>query len=1029
MTKAALRKPLLVIVVFLVLLIGGLISLKELPLDLFPDISLPMLSVITFYPGAGPLEVEKHVTELIEDAASTVPNIKNIRSVSQENISAVTLEFEWGTDINGAANDLRPKLDLIRANLPEDAETPEIFKFDVSMFPIMIISIVSEDTTFDTRKIFENEIKDELGKVAGVGQIQLWGGGRKRIVKIEVNKDVLESYGIDLNYIASILKFENINIPAGEVESNSKIYTVRIPGEFKNIYEIENLLIHTPKGAKVRLADIADVRLDYERRINYIRSNGKNSLLIGILKQSGANTVQVAENLKKKLKKLEKQYEKDKVSFIEVFDSSKFIKDSIFNLTKTVLIAAILVIFVAFFFLRNIRGSIIIAVTIPTSLIVAFIFLYFIGASINLVSLSSLAIAIGMVVDNAVVVLENIFYHKERGAGRKESSLFGTQEVAQAITASTLTTIAIFLPIVIIKGLISVMFRQLAFTISIVLLTSLFIAFTLTPVLSFKFLKIKEKKGISKKISEFIEKIYLPMEKAYHSFLSFSLKHKLIVFLSATLLFIIGILPFVTGILKTEFLPESDTGQISGNFILPPGTNLEITNQTVKKLEDYIQKEVPECRIYGARAGRTEGGFASIMGMAEGDNTGFISLRLVPKKERKRSSEEIVYILNKKLKEIPGVVQGSFEIRGGFGTHFLGTAPLEIKIFGYDIKETDSISNLIKTRLEKIEGISGLSISRQSGTPELSFRFKRNILKHYGLSASGLGFYLRNAITGIKAGVLRKGGEEIDIIVRLDERARKDMNILKSISIPLANGERVPLENFGEFEETQGPLKIDRENKERVVKITGSFYGRALSEIIRDVQKVISEIKIPEGIKIEIGGSFSEQRESFEVLFFAFIIGTILVYLVMVAQFESFLHPFIIMFAVPFGIVGVSFAHLIAGIPFSVNSFIGLVMLVGIVVNNSIVLIDYINILRKRGIKLLDAVKEAGKRRLRPIIITTATTIFGLLPLALSTAEGSESWKPLGISVVGGLLVSSFISLIIVPIIYVFFERLKGVEE
>lgn len=1029
MTKVALRKPLLVIVFFLVLLIGGLISLKELPLDLFPDISLPMISVITFYPGAGPLEVEKQVTELIEEAASTVPNVKNIRSISQENISAVTLEFEWGTDINEAANDLRPKLDLIRANLPEDAEVPEIFKFDVSMFPIMIISIITEDTTFDTRKLFENEIKDELGKVAGVGQVQLWGGGRKRIVKVELNKEMLETYGIDLGYIANILKFENMNIPAGEIELNSKVYTVRIPGEFKNIYEIENLLIYTPKGVKLRLGDIADVKLDYEKRINYIRSNGKSSLLIGILKQSGANTVRVAENLKKKLKKLEERYEKDKIRFIEVFDSSKFIKDSIFNLTKTVLIATILVIFVAFFFLRNIRGSIIIAVTIPASLIVAFIFLYLTGASINLVSLSSLAIAIGMVVDNAVVVLENIFYHRERGSGQKESALFGTQEVAQAITASTLTTIAIFLPIVIIKGLISVMFRQLAFTISIVLLTSLFIAFTLTPVLSFKFLKIKEKKEISKKISEFIEKIYLPLEKGYHSFLSFSLKHKLIVFLSAISLFILGVLPFITGTLKTEFFPESDTGQISGSFILPPGTKLEITNEVVKKLEDYIQKEIPECKIYGARAGRTEEGFASIMGMAEGDNTGFISLRLVSKGERKRSSEEIVYLLNKKLKEIPGIVQGSFEIRGGLSTHFLGMAPLEIKVFGYDIKETDSISNLIKTKLEKIEGISGLSISRQSGTPELSFRFKRNILKHYGLSASELGLYLRNAITGINAGVLRKEGEEIDIVVRLDEKSRKDINILKSLSIPLINGERVLLENLGEFKESQGPLKIDRENRERVVKITGSFYGRALSEVIRDIQKTISEIKIPEEIKIEIGGSFSQQRESFEALFFAFIIGTILVYLVMVAQFESFLHPFIIMFSVPFGIIGVSFAHLIAGIPFSVNSFIGLVMLIGIVVNNSIVLVDYINILRKRGFELIEAVKIAGRRRLRPIIITTATTIFGLLPLALSTAEGSESWRPLGISVAGGLLVSSFISLIIVPIIYVFIEKLKGVKE
>ncbi len=1029
MTKASLRKPLLVIVVFTVLLIGGFVSLRELPIDLFPDISLPVVSVVTFYPGAGPLEVEKQVTKFIEDAASTVPNIKNIRSISQENISAVTLEFEWGTDINEAANDLRPKLDLIRSDLPEDAEAPEIFKFDISMYPILILSITAEDTTFDIRKLFDDEIKDEIERVPGVGQVQFWGGGKKRLLKVEVKKDIMESYGIDLNMLASMIKFENMNIPAGEVESDSKVYTVRIPGEFKDLKEVENLSIYTPKGVKLRLGDIADVQIDYERRINYVRSNGKQSILTGILKQSGANTVEVTENVKKKLRELDKRYERDKVKFIEILDSSKLIKDSIYNLARTVLIAAILVILVAFFFLRNIRGSIIIAATIPVSLIVAFIFLYFTGASINIVSLSSLAIAIGMVVDSAVVVLENIFYHRERGEGRRESALFGTQEVSQAITASTLTTIAIFLPILIIRGLISVMFKQLAFTISIILITALFTAFTLTPVLSFKFLKIKEKKGLSKKISDLFEKLYLPLEKGYNFFLSFSLRHKMIIFFSGTALFILGVLPFATGILKTEFFPETDTGQIRGSFILPPGTKLEVTNEIVKEFEDYFYKEIPEYEVYGVRAGRTEGGWASIMGMAEGDNTGFLSLRFVPRKERKRSTQEITYLLNEKLKEIPGIVQGSFEISGGFSASIMGTSPLEIKVFGYDIEEIDSIVNLINERLEKIRGISGLSISRQSGMPELAFKFKRNILKHYGLSVSQVASYLRYAITGINAGVLRKAGEEIDIIVRLDEKSRRDINILKSITIPLANGKRVPIENLGDFEEEEGPLKIDRENKERVVKITGSFYGRALSEVIKDIYKTFSEINIPEDIKIEIGGSFSQQRESFGVLWLAFIIGAILVYLVMVAQFESFLHPFVIMFAVPFGIVGVSASHLIAGIPFSVNSFIGLIMLVGIVVNNSIVLIDYVNILRKRGFELQEAVKEAGKRRLRPIVITTATTIFGLLPLALSTAEGSESWRPLGVSVVGGLLVSAFISLIIVPIVYVFVERLKGVKK
>jgi len=1026
MIRTSLKNPYFIIVIFTVLLITGFISLRELPIDLFPNISLPMLSVVTFYPGAGPEEVEKQITELIEDAASTLPNLKKIRSISQENLSAVTLEFEWGTDLNEAANDLRPKLDLLKNNLPQDATSPEILKFDVSMFPILLISMSSEDENFDLRKFFEDKVKDEIERVPGVGQTQLWGGGKKKIIKVEIKRENLEYYGIDLNSIANSIKYENMNIPVGEVESNSKLYTVRIPGEFNDIKEIENLTIFTSKGVRLRLGDIAVVKFDYERPTSYVRRNGKPSLLIGVLKQANANTVRVSEGVKKKIREIEEKYKGEKISFVELFDSSKFIIDSILSLTKTIILAAILVIIVTFLLLRNIRSGIIISITIPVSLIVSFIFLYLTNSSINLISLSSLAIAIGMVVDNAVVVLENIFYHRERGEGKKESAIFGAQEVGRAITASTLTTVAVFLPILMAKGLVSIMFKQLAITISLVLLVSLFTAFTLTPVLSFKFLKIKEKKGISKKISDFLENLYKPLEIGYNSFLNFALNHKLMIFSIGTIIFILGIIPFLTGFLKTEFFPEADTGQIRGNFVLPSGTKLENTDKITKKFEDYIEKNIPEVRIFGVRTGRTEGGWGSLMGMQEGDNTGFISLRLLKKSERKRTSQEISHILNKKLKEIPGIVQGSFEVSGGFTQSLLIGSPIEIKIFGYDIKETDSIGNYLKEKLEKIRGISGLNISRGLPSQELVFKYNRNILNHYGVPSSYLATYLRGMIEGIKAGSFRKKGEEIEIVVRIDEESRRNINILRSSFIKIPNGKLIPIENFGEFKEEKGPVRIERENRERVLKITGNFYGRSLNEVIEDIKKVISEMNLPEYIRIEIGGSISQQKESFSFLFFSLIIGIILVYLVMVAQFSSFLHPFVIMFSVPFAFTGVSFAHLIAGIPFSLTSFIGLVMLIGIVVNNAIVLVDYINILRKRNYKLLDAVKEAGKRRLRPIIITTTTTLFGLLPLALSRAEGSEAWRPLGISVIGGLFLSAFISLIIVPIVYVFIEKIKG---
>lgn len=1025
MTRLAIKRPLLTFVVFLVLVLLGFMTMEILPLDLMPNVTLPSVSVVTLYPGSTPEDVEKLVTEPLEEAISTVPDLNHVTSYSQEGVSAITAEFNWGADLNVAVNDLRDRLDIVKKFLPGDAEEPLIFKFDISQWPILIVAASAIDSTIDLRYLIEDQLVDELKRARGVGAVQIWGGGKVKQINVHVDKARLEGYGLTMDRVVQAISLENIGAPVGDIKVGVTDFSVRVPAEFQNVNEIEDVPITLHKGAIIRLRDIARVEEGFQDPINYVRVNKREGVFFAIQKQSGANTVDVAKAASKKLKEFEKDHPGVKLKV--VMDGSLFIKNSIHNLTKTILVAGILVILVTLFLLQNLTGSLIIATTIPVSLIVAFIFLYLMGATINIVSLSSLAIAIGMVVDSAIVVLENIFYHRERGETRKEAALFGTSEVAQAITASTLTSISIMIPVIVVKGFVGVMFKQLALTVILVLLTSLFAALTLTPMMASVILRIK-KSSVKKGLSYYGERGFQGIENFYRKVLTWSLKHRWWVVLLGLIIFIFGLGLFK--FIPTEFLPTSDTGDVRGSFSLARGTRLEVTDSVMHRVEKIIEEKVPESEIYVTRAGPTESGFGAIMGRIESSSSGFFSIHLKERSKRKRGTKEVAYLIEKELKKIPGVENPYVSVSGGANEFLFGAGkPVSIEIYGHDFNETDSIAKLLKTRMEKVPGLVAISISREKRKPELWVKIDRAKASAYGLSVAQIAQTLRLSIYGNVATTLRRGKREIDVFARLDDSSREDPSILQDLLITTPLGAQIPIANVATIEKAFGPVNIEHKDRERIVKVEADIYKRPLGAVMQDVKNILSDIAWPRDLHWKIGGTAEQQATSFNTLLLAAIFGVLLVYLVMVALYESFVDPFIIMFAVPFAIVGVSLAFFITRQPFSLMGFVGVLMLIGIVVNNAIVMVDYTHLLRERGVPFEKAVLEGGIRRLRPILMTALTTIFGLLPLAISKAVGAEMWNALGISVIGGLIFSSFVTLIFVPVLYSIIRRPRRKTE
>jgi len=1025
------KRPVTTLAVFAVILILGLVSLSQLGIDLMPDITLPAISITTVYPGAGPEDVETNVTKLIEDAVSTTPNVDKVTSLSQENVSGVVVFFKWGTDIDAASVDVRDKLGFINPFLPEDAQAPMIFKFDASAMPILFLGISAEESYPDLYELVDKKLCDPLRRVSGVGAANPYGG-MKRQINVRIDGAALAARGLSINSLTNMLQSANITLPAGSIKIGSKEFIIRLPGEFRKVEEIGEVVVGNIRGTQIYLRDIAEVEDGFEEIKRISRMDGRPGMMVVVQKQAGTNTVEVVNAVWEKLEEV-KANVPSSVKIKSVFDGSLFIKQSIANLARTVLWAALLVVLVVLLFLRNVRASLIIAFTIPFSLIVAFIFLYAADYTINIMSLSSLAIAIGMVVDNGIVVFENIYRHRtEFGEAKAESAVFGSREVAMAITASTLTTVVIFVPLLFIKGIAGLLFRQLGFVLMFVLAASLFTSLYLTPMLSSRILKVNTNQSRSahrgkfwKKLFRWSERGFEAVEEKYRSLLEWSLNHKVRTILIGAGVFVASLM--LLRCVNTEFFPQSDESQLRGVVELPLGTNLETTEAIMQKVEKIIQTEVPERDVVIARCGTSEFGFGVTFGEKEGTHVIFVEGTLVPKAEREVSDKEVGYRLSQSVGSLPGVKSVDFTPTDPFMTMFGGGKPVEIEIYGYDIDETNRLAWEVEKVLKEIEGTTDIVVSRGEGKPEYWVEVDRAKAASLGLSVAQIATTLRTNFYGNDVVKFREKGEEYPIFVQLREEDRKALKDIGDVVIPSPTGNLIPLKSVTQIERRVAPIQLDRKNQQRLVTVGCGVIGRATGAVARDIRKELAKIAVPSGVEIKIAGAIEEQAKSFKDLFFAMILGIILVYLVMAAQFESLIDPFIIMFAVPFAIVGVIWALLITGTTLSINAFIGLILLVGIVVNNGIVLIDYTNLMRARGLAVRDAVLTAGERRLRPVLMTAFTTIFGLMPLALSRAEGSETWVPLAVAVIGGLFVSTLITLIFVPTLYsVFEEKLRG---
>jgi len=1007
---------------FIGLILIGLISSQNLGLDLLPDLSFPMSAIMVSYSGVAPEEIENMVTIPLEEAVGTIQGVKKISSFSREGSSVVLMEFNWGTDMDMSALNIREKIDQVKGYLPDDASDPIIIKFDPSLMPILVLGIDSEERDLQKLQEYaEDIIKPRLERLEEVASVSI-NGGLSREILVSIDNEKLRSNQLSFAQVAAALAGENINLPAGTLREGTINFLVRTLGRFESIREIEQVLISNIRGKKIYLSDIAKVEDTFKDRNSITYVNGKPGVMVSLQKESGKNTVTVARRVFKELDTIQKLLPDD-IFITPVFDSSDFIQKTISQVGWVAVYGAILAIFVLLFFLGNISSTLIISFAIPISLIFTFTLLYFSKLTLNMMTLGGLALGIGMMVDNSIVVLENIFRYREIGTDVKKSACLGASEVGTAISASTLTTIAVFFPILYVQGIASELFRPMGYTITFSLLTSLLVALTLVPMLSSKILRFKAKtKNQSDAKGRLIQdslghggKIFNFVREEYASLIAWSLKHRIIVFILAVIIFTGSILliPFI----GTEFLPSSDQGQFNISITLPTGTNLETTREIVSKVEKIVSK-MPEIKSVLATAGEGSGG----MGFSGGGvNSGTIMVNLVEQSQRERNMSQIINDLRQGIGSYPDA-QIKFSQQG---FSFSSGSDLEIKISGDSSDELERIANSMIKLIAEVEGVYDLESSVEDVRPELHVNIDRGKANLYGLSAAQIASTVQDALLGRVVSLYQEEGEQIDIRVRLDEEDRNSIDEVKNLLISSNMGFQIPLKEIAEVVVDSGPKGINRENQQRIVSISGNISNRFLGKVIQDANQQLEKLVLPEGYRYEFSGQNRDMQESFIELAQALVLSIILVYMIIAAQFESLLMPLAVMFSVPFSLIGVVLGLLLADKSLNVLSYIGIIMLVGIVVNNSIVLIDYINKLRKEGMDRNEAIILGGETRLRPILMTMFTTVLALVPMALGIGEGSELRAPMAITIIGGLTSSTFLSLIIVPIFYTFLDDLS----
>lgn len=1025
--KTAVDRPVTTALVFAAIAIFGLFSLTRLSTNLFPDIETNEIMVMTTYQGASAEDIETNVTKVLENALNGVSDLKHMTSQSKENISVISLEFEYGIDIDVATNDVRDKLDMVGSSLPDEAETPVIFKFGSDDIPIMILSVTAEESLPGLYKILDDNVSTPLARVSGVGQISI-SGIAERELQVYCDPYKLEAYGLTIEQIATVIGNENKNIPAGSIDVGSHTYSVRVQKEFDAAEEMLALVVATSAdNAPVYLRDVATVTDTQEERSQESYTDNRKGGMIVIQKQSGANAVEIAEKVQKRLPAIQQTLPAD-VTIGTIIDTSENIHDTIDSLVETIVTVLVVVMLVVLLFLGRWRATFVIVLTIPISLLAALIYLLVTGETLNIISMSALSIAIGMVVDNAIVVLENITTHIERGSKPRQASVFATNEVSVSVIASTLTTVAVFLPLTMIEGMAGVLFKQLGWMVTIILTVSTIAALTLTPMLASQMLRLSTKqnkfqKWVSDPFNRWMEKL----NDAYASVLKWTTRHRWTTIIASFALFFVVIFG-VGSRLKTEYFPTQDNARMTVNVELPVGTRQEITAQTAQSISERFREEFPEIDVLNYSFGQasTDNIFASLQ-----DNGTYIisyNITLSRKTDRKRGMTEIADRMRAVLGEFTSL--RTFEVieggqQGGVG----GQSAVDIEIYGHDFAETDAAAAAITAYMEQVEGCTQVNISRDQYTPEYQIDFDREKLALNGLNVSTAGSYLRNRVNGSVASYFREDGDEYDIRVRYARPFRESVEEIGNITIYNSQGKGVKIRDLGRIVETQTPPTIERKDRERLITVSCIVgTGAAMSDLVEAARQGMAEIDLPSGITWQFGGTFEDQEDTFSDLIMLMALMVILVYIIMAAQFESLTYPLVIMFAIPFGLVGVFLGMWITSTPLGVMGMLGILMLIGIVVNNGIVLIDYIRLCRGRGMNVIQAVITSGRSRLRPVLMTTMTTVLGMVPMAVSNGVGSEMWKSLGISVAWGLSFSTVVTLVLVPTMYCAFAA-RGIRR
>ena len=1023
--KTAIKNPVTTLLIFVAVMIIGLFSFWQLPVDQFPEMDPPYVMVMTTYPGASASEIETNVSKIMENSLTSVDNLKHINSTSKDNVSLVVLELEWGCDITEAVNDVRSFCDMAKNSLPDGCSSPMVFKFSTSTMPICQYSITAEESYPALDKILNDEVIPQLNQINGIGNLSI-SGAPDRYVYVDIDQEKLDAYGISLETVGQVISANNLNLSSGTVKMNKEQYQMQVRSEFVESSEINDLMVAmTPQGQQVFVRDIATVRDTIKDLSLDEKTNGREAVRLIVAKQSGSNTVQVCEDVQEALAEIQKQMPTD-VKIQEIYNSADNIRNSINSLEESVMYALLFVVLVVLFFLGKWRATLIISLTIPISLIVAFIYLKMADSSINIISLCSLSIAIGMVVDDAIVVLENITRHIERGENPREAAIYATNEVWISVIATTLVLVAVFVPLTMMDGMAGIMFESLGWIVTVVCCTSTIIAITLTPMLCSKLLKAhkvrvengkliddsNKKTWYDRTVVALLDKI----DALYAKSLGWCLRHKSLTIIILVAFFGASLIPFMTGKVGTDFMAQQDNARLSVTLELQRGTRIEETLKTARKLEERFMILVPEIEMISTSAGANDDDGTGALFSSTMNNTISMTIRLTKKWERERTIWQIAEVIRQEMAQYPEIIeyQAALSSMGPGGSN-----TVDVEIYGYDFDITNQMAQQIIALTKQLPGARDVYSDRDDDRPEIKIIVDKEKASRHGLTSATISTYLRNRVNGMAVGYLKEDGNEYNILVRLKEENRNSISDVLDFTIPTPTGQMLKLSEICSIDEYWAPPKIIRKARQRILTVKVTPYETSLGELAAAIEsQVLPRIDKPAGYTIRLAGAYEDQQESFGKMAMLGLLILFLVYIVMASQFESFVQPVIIMFTIPFALSGVILALWITGVSLDMIGALGIVLLAGIVVKNGIVLVDYTNLLRERGIELNESIQMAGQSRMRPVLMTAFTTILGMVPMAVSQGEGAEMWRPLGIVVIGGLTISTFLTLYIVPVLY-----------